>query len=85
MVEVGSGWKEVAHLGGPFDAIHVGAAAEKLPDALLRNLKIGGLLLCPVGPDGGAQFLTLVKRLSQEEYQSTQLMGVRYVPLVDRE
>lgn len=38
---------------GPYDAIHVGAAPETIPDALKQQLKPGGVLLLPVGPNGG--------------------------------
>ena len=34
----------------PYDAIHVGAAAEKMPLPLLEQLKVGGMMLIPVGP-----------------------------------
>jgi len=33
----------------PFDAIHVGAAAPKIPDALMQQLKVGGKMVIPVG------------------------------------
>lgn len=39
----------------PFDAIHVGAAAESLPRKLIEQLKVGGVMIIPVGPDGGHQ------------------------------
>lgn len=34
----------------PYDAIHVGAAAAEIPDELLKQLAIGGRMICPVGP-----------------------------------
>ncbi len=77
-----SAWKPIAN--GPFDAIHVGAAAERLPDSLMQCLKIGGLLLIPVGKQHETQYLTLIKRLNIDEFESKRLMAVQYVPLVDQ-
>lgn len=45
----------------PYDIIHVGAAASKTPQALLDQLKNGGRLICPVGPQNGEQWLEQVK------------------------
>jgi len=39
------GWKDMA----PFDAIVVTAAAEKIPQSLISQLRIGGKLIIPVG------------------------------------
>ena len=36
--------------GAPYDAIHVGASAEELPMALVNELKVGGMMLIPIGP-----------------------------------
>ena len=33
----------------PYDVIHVGAAAKEVPTQLLKQLKIGGKLVMPVG------------------------------------
>ena len=76
----------------PFHAIHVGAAAETFPKALMMQLAVGGRMVIPVGPDGGYQNLYRVDRINNESSGSTnfnekdyivkQLLGVRYVPLV---
>jgi len=70
------GWPEEA----PFDAIIVTAAPDNIPQPLLQQLKIGGVLVIPVGPIGGVQELWRVTRLSLDEFQSTSLGGVRFVP-----
>lgn len=68
-------------LGGPFDAIHVGAAAERLPKALVQQLKRGGRMVIPVGPQGDYQVLQVVDKNPDGGVRIEDLMYVRYVPL----
>uniref|UniRef100_A0A7S2XWK2 protein-L-isoaspartate(D-aspartate) O-methyltransferase n=1 Tax=Fibrocapsa japonica TaxID=94617 RepID=A0A7S2XWK2_9STRA len=82
----GDGWKGMPE-HAPYDAIHVGAAAVEIPEALVRQLKVGGRMVIPVGPQDGVQMLYQVDCTSNEEpiadsYRAVPLMGVRYVPLV---
>lgn len=71
------GWPEEA----PFDGIIVTAAPDHVPQPLLEQLKVGATMVIPVGPVGGIQELWKITRLSEDEFQSVSLGGVRFVPL----
>jgi protein-L-isoaspartate(D-aspartate) O-methyltransferase len=65
----------------PFDGIHVGAAAEEIPPALIQQLRAPGRLIIPVGPAGGSQWLMQVDKDANGHITKTRLEGVSYVPL----
>jgi protein-L-isoaspartate(D-aspartate) O-methyltransferase len=69
------GWPEHA----PFDVIIVTAAADSIPPPLVAQLKDGGRMLIPVGPQFGAQNLVLVTKHDGRARTRT-LMPVRFVP-----
>jgi protein-L-isoaspartate(D-aspartate) O-methyltransferase len=86
------GWRGVKE-EAPFDAIHVGAAAESLPVELANQLKVNGVMIIPIGLQSEAQMLYKIKRIREtvagasdsfhrEDFQMSTLLGVRYVPLV---
>lgn len=70
------GWKSLA----PFDAILVAAAPHAVPLMLLKQLKDGGRLVAPIGPEGQQELLRLTKR--GDQYIRERLGFVSFVPLV---
>ena len=68
----------------PYDAIHVGAAAPDTPHELIRQLKVGGRLISPVGSSHGQEMITYDKR-ADGSYHEQRHMGVLYVPLTDEQ
>jgi protein-L-isoaspartate(D-aspartate) O-methyltransferase len=74
------GWPERA----PFDAILVTCGAPHVPPPLLEQLKPGGRMVIPVGPEGGVQSLQLIEKLDASTVRTEDVMSVRFVPLVRR-
>lgn len=68
--------------GAPYDRIMVTAAAPKVPQALLDQLAVGGILVMPVGGISETQQLRRVTRMADDLYSSINLCGVRFVPMV---
>lgn len=66
----------------PFDRIIVTAAAEDPPGPLLAQLKIGGIMVVPVGQSDAVQTLIRVRR-TEEGYDYDELLPVRFVPLLE--
>jgi len=77
------GWPKMNGIDqAPFDKIIVTAAArEKPPQALLDQLKVGGILVIPVG-ESGAQVLKRYKKETEETLVVRNMMPVRFVPLL---
>ena len=66
----------------PFDRILVTAAAEDPPGPLLAQLKVGGIMVLPVGQSDTVQSLIKVTRL-ENGFDYEELRPVRFVPLVE--
>jgi len=64
----------------PFDKIIVTAGAPFVPKALLSQLKVGGMLLIPVGDT--TQIMTLFIRKSAKEFEKQELGDFAFVPML---
>jgi len=75
------GWPEEA----PFDGIVVSAGGPEVPDTLKYQLNTGGRLVIPVGRSKAYQELVRVTRVAEDDFQTVDLVPVRFVPLVGEE
>lgn len=66
----------------PFDRIIVTAAAEDPPGPLLAQLKIGGIMVVPVGQSDAVQSLIRVRK-TEQGLDYDELRPVRFVPLLE--
>ena len=66
----------------PFDRILVTAAAEDPPGPLLAQLRVGGIMVLPVGQSDAVQTLIKVTR-REDGFDYEELRAVRFVPLVE--
>jgi protein-L-isoaspartate(D-aspartate) O-methyltransferase len=66
---------------GPFDGIIITAAANEIPDVLLKQLKTGGRLVVPLG-SAGSQVMTLVQRTGEDSFQYSSHGLFVFVPLL---
>lgn len=78
------GWKE----GAPYDAIHVGAAAEELHSTLIDQLQAPGRLFIPVESENDSslssgQYIWVVDKKEDGSVHKEQVFQVSYVPLTD--
>lgn len=71
------GYEEAA----PYDRIFVTAGAPDIPEPLIRQLKVGGRLLIPVG-SRHMQELIQVDKITEEKIEKKRLGGCAFVPLL---
>lgn len=71
------GWRDAA----PFDGIIVTAAPPSVPDPLLRQLKVGGRLVIPVGDRNALQSLLVLTRRADGGFDRSNVMPVFFVPM----
>lgn len=71
------GWPTYA----PYDGIIVTAGAPVVPTDLIEQLKIGGVLVIPVG-DSEKQMLLRITRVSENDYNQEEFSDFKFVPLI---
>ena len=67
---------------GPFDKIIVTAGAPYIPEKLKNQLKIGGVLVVPVGNNDKQTMFSIV-RLSETEFKQTEFGDFLFVPMLE--
>ena len=72
------GWPKLA----PFERIIVTSAAQEVPQALLDQLAVGGIMVIPLEERPGKQDLYRFTR-TETGYEQERLLPVRFVPLVE--
>lgn len=64
----------------PYDKILVTAAATKVPENLLLQLKIGGMMVVPIGSD--VQIMTRITRETQSDFVQETFGKFSFVPML---
>ncbi len=72
------GWEEEA----PFDKIIVTAAAGHVPPDLINQLKPGGIIVIPIGKQFSTQYLTVIRKDTNNILTSEKVLPVRFVPFI---
>ena len=65
----------------PFDKIIISAATPNIPDKLLQQLKVGGIMVLPLGQDGQKQELLKIIK-TEDSYTAHSLGYVKFVPML---
>jgi protein-L-isoaspartate(D-aspartate) O-methyltransferase len=65
----------------PFDKIIVTAGAKEVPPALLRQLKVGGKMIIPVGI--GSQKMLSIHKTSEKDFEVKKLGNFKFVPMLE--
>jgi protein-L-isoaspartate(D-aspartate) O-methyltransferase len=71
-----AGWPDAA----PFDAILVTAAPDAVPQPLIDQLRPGGRLVVPVGPQDDVQSLQVIEKNADGTLTTTNVLPVQFVP-----
>ena len=76
----GDGYKGVTTYA-PYDKILITAGAPEIPEELLKQLKVGGKMVLPLGNQHG-QEMTLVEKTREDEFERKSFGSFIFVPMV---
>jgi protein-L-isoaspartate(D-aspartate) O-methyltransferase len=77
----GDGYKGLSAFA-PFDRIIVTAGSPVIPKSLLQQLKIGGIMVIPLGKEN--QKMTTFLRVSEKEFEKMEFGDCQFVPMLER-
>lgn len=77
----GDGYKGLPSFG-PFDRIIVTAGSSTIPRTLLKQLKIGGVMVIPLGNKN--QMMTTFLRVSEMDFEKLEFGDCQFVPMLER-
>ena len=77
----GDGYKGLVKFA-PFDKIIVTCGAPQIPEGLIKQLKVGGRMVAPIG-SGNVQVMHLIEKLSETETKITTHGEFSFVPMLN--
>ncbi len=67
----------------PFDRIIITAGAPNIPETLIAQMKVGGLMVIPMdNPDGEGQTMLRITKLSEKELKKESFGNFKFVPML---
>ena len=72
------GWEEFA----PYNSIIVTCAPSFVPPPLIHQLKVGGVMVIPVGPPFTVQKLLLIRKINKDNVITEEICSVSFVPFI---
>ncbi|MBT3611751.1 MAG: protein-L-isoaspartate(D-aspartate) O-methyltransferase [Flavobacteriales bacterium] len=81
MFVYGDGYKGMPNFS-PFDKIIITCGAPFIPEDLVTQLKVGGIMVAPIG-DGDIQVMHLIEKISETETRATTHGEFSFVPMLN--
>jgi protein-L-isoaspartate(D-aspartate) O-methyltransferase len=76
----GDGYKGLPAFA-PFDKIIITAGASEIPESLFPQLKVGGIMVVPVGDE--VQVMNVLKRVEEHKFEKIECGEFKFVPLLE--